>query len=265
MPQVYDPTGGSMFRSRRRRKKNAAHPKAVDAGKSESNASASQTLTSNRLSSSIKKVSVDDSLEFGSSLEIENSADSTRKRKQRARVLSNEAKATTITPIDTRTSKRGKGDHLYRPSSTPRSLSSDPAESPLPKRDNSTTLTENCFQYAIALDTRHIDTPAGKSDQQDFLDSVHDFLRNTFRRRGFSTSSVTWTESCISNAATNIRSEPTEKGNTDNAWRSIVGVPIPSPLNDGKTKNPLATRLPRGLMVHSSWNIVGDLGTYYYY
>ena len=253
-----------MFRSRRRRKRNAAPPKAVDAGKPESNASASQKLTSNRLPWSIKKVSVDDSLEFGSSQEIENSADSTRKRKQRGRVLSNEAKATTITPIDRRTSKRGKGDHLYKPSSTPRSLSSAPAESPLSKRDNSTTSTENCFQYAIALDTRHIDTPAGKSDQQDFLDNVQGFLRNTFHRRGFSASSVTWTESCSSNAATNIqiRSEPIEKDNSDDVWHSIHGVPIPSPLNEENTKTPLATRLPKGLMPRSSWNIVGDLGTW---
>ena len=266
-----------MFRSRRRRKKSAERPKAVAAGKPKNNASASQTQMT---ASSKMKTSRDDSLEFGSSVGLAHHTESAgvlknrrtgTKRKQSVRMRSNDTKANAITPIDPRSLKRGKENHLHKPSSVPpplppvaAELSSSARRRSDPKRDNSSNSTENCFQYAIALDTRHIDTEAGKDDQQDFLQNVKNFLWTTFRRRGFSTPAVTWTESFSSNDKTNIRirSEPTERDNSDNAWFSVNELPIPLSLEDETTKMPVTTRLPKGLLAHSSWKIVGDLGTY---
>lgn len=261
-----------MFRSRRRRKRNAERPKAVDGGKPKTNASASRTQTS---ASQKMDTPRDDSLEFGSSLKFEHNTDSTGELKNRREgtkrklsVRSNDTNATTITPIDPRTLKRRKEDYLHKPANTTHhlptvstsSLSARPRSNP--KRDNCTSSTENCFQYAIAVDTRHVDTEAGKDDQQDFLQNVKDFLWTTFRRRGFSTPAVTWTESCSSNDTTTIRirSESNARDNSDDVWFGVNGLPVPSSLEDDITKMPETTRLPKGLLAHTSWKIVGDLG-----
>ena len=179
-----------MFRSRRRRKRNAERPKAVDGGKPKTNASASRTQTSASQKTNSPR---DESFEFVSSVKFEDNTDSAGELKNRRKgtkrkqsVRSNDTNATTITPIDPRTLKRGKGDSLHKPASTTHHLPTI-SESSLsarrrsnPKRDNCTSSTENCFQYAIALDTRHVDTEAGKDDQQDFLQNVKDFL-STFK------------------------------------------------------------------------------------
>jgi hypothetical protein len=78
------------------------------------------------------------------------------------------------------------------------------------KRDSTTRSAENFSPYAIALDTRYLNTEVGKDDHDDFQQEVIHFLQTTFRRRGFSPSVFTWTECCngIATALSNDDPDP---------------------------------------------------------
>ena len=289
-----------MFRSRRKRKRKIVHPKAVDVSRTKSNASASQksrSLKSPSLETLKKNISTKDPLTFSGSLNFENNVDRAMslaspkpksriegtRRKQQARLLSNYAEAKKITPTEPKAVKLWKGYPVHKPfraaplssqiigTKTLAAVSETSVANGSATRDTTISL-EKTFQYAMAFDTRYLNTPAGKDDQKEFQRVVKDFLQTIFRRRGFSPSVVTWTE-CSSNHATvlphsdpnleislakniTICSKPIEDDNIDQTLLNMNGFPIQSPSGIS------ASRLPKGLMANSTWNVFGDLGTY---
>jgi hypothetical protein len=300
----------------------------VVVGRAESNASASPTTISNRPR---RNPPIKHPLEFGSHSDMESNNDDIAsitspgiRRKHKVCLLSKNAMVRKIVPL---TIKRKTDDRPCKASgATPLSASAAITGTTTPltavcetsaatgraKRDSTITrFTEHFCPYAIALDTRYLNTEAGKDDQKDFQQGVKGFLRTTFYRRGFSPSVFTWTECCNGNATvlsnddpdrgigsgatdskpankqptiarkdrgrrTNNRSggESIRNSSTitivskslkdnylDEILSNVNGSSVQPPRSEENTKNRMVTRLPKGLMAESTWDVFGDLGT----
>ena len=328
MPEVYDPNGGNMFRSRRGRKRKVAKAAAVSSS-AKSNASPSQNRLSRRQlpTQRLREVtSPKDPLEFGGHSDGEASVDNvvasrkappkyrkTTQRKLKIASLSNDEAATKATVMKPRSKKRRKNDVLSRVSWA---SSSSPLESNRGKTQSTTgseasvtngrtkhdipVSMNHSSRYAIAVDTRCLDTRAGKDDQEDFSSRVKDFLQTIFRKRGFSPSCVTLTECCNSNtlskkknknprkiplgeslgesshalltsnnehdATITILSQPILNNNLNEMLSKVKGSPIQSLKSgdddDDDDDDNMEAHLPDGLLAKSTWSVFGDLGTY---
>lgn len=139
-----------------------------------------------------------------------------------------------------------------------------PAPSP-PKHRQAPPLAH--VRHALLVDTRTIDTNAGRVIGENFLDQTREFL-SSLRRRGMAPYLLTGVT--LQEATATPRARPQMVCQTlrvlGNA-RLTVSVDcfcqallIQPALNSGNILNTQAIKVPTRLLANASWNLLGDLG-----
>ncbi len=296
MPEVYDPrsTDGITFPSRRSRKKRKILRNAVVVGRAKTTSSASQKRASRRslpIKEPKKAHSIDDAFEFGRSSGYSNNADHDLSRGGALREKDNRTQGTKRNERISSPSNDGKAPKLSidkvqvvtEQKDTSEVMTPTMVSGTLQKRVTNDNSSSSLSRYAIAIDTRYLNMQAGKEDQAAFQTDVTNFLRTTFRQRGFSASVVAWTESSRSNSEaksssalkdialgqrnendTNIRihSKQMEDGSSYEMLRKMNGSPIQAcpTKSEELTNDKMLSRLPNGLKAKSTWKVFADLG-----
>ena len=319
MPEVNDPTNGSLFRSRRRRKRKIANPITAEVVNAKSCASSS-SLTSKSCRRAVstqshKNISVEDEFEFGSKSISGNNYDRNAslasmkpdtqkkdsKRNEKHCLLSKNSVGGNTAGSFIKSS--GIKQPLPRATNTRTESSSIASKKPLATvraKQSRTTPRESLFKYAVAIDTRYIDTEEGKKDQDDFQQMIKHFVQTTFTQRGLSPSVVTSTgpfigddtpltttnRTIVNKRTTKCSSETRDDSSNhlrresgesigcnssnirissislnDNNLDEVLLNVRGTPIIEKKNENRSLASLPKELMANATWDVFSDLGT----